>query len=74
MNFCWKRPVVVLGMHRSGTSAVAGCLERLGICMGRRLAPGDEWNPGGYFEDRDLVELNDRLLSAQGIRWDSLED
>jgi hypothetical protein len=61
-------------MHRSGTSAVAGCLERLGVCMGRRLAPGDEWNPRGYFEDGDLVELNDRLLTAHGIRWDSLDD
>ena len=74
MSFPWTCPVVVLGMHRSGTSAVAGCLERLGVCMGRRLSPGDAWNPGGYFEDSDLVGLNDRLLNAHGIRWDALHD
>jgi hypothetical protein len=32
-----ERPVIVLGMHRSGTSAMGGVLSELGIFMGRKL-------------------------------------
>lgn len=63
--------VLVLGMHRSGTSAVAACLERLGVVMGDELVQADEWNPKGYFEERRIVAFNNRLLDLQGLRWDS---
>jgi hypothetical protein len=43
----------------------AGILHALGIPMGDRLAPADEWNQAGYFEDMDFVEaLNDLLDGA----------
>jgi flagellar biosynthesis chaperone FliJ len=67
-----KPAVLVLGMHRSGTSAVAAALEHLGIVMGRSLLKGDEWNPKGYFEEREIVELNNQLLDLAGLRWDSV--
>ncbi|MET1080197.1 MAG: hypothetical protein ABWY06_19465 [Pseudomonas sp.] len=63
--------VLVLGMHRSGTSAVAACLERLGVVMGDALVPADKWNPKGYFEERRIVAFNNQLLDLQGVRWDS---
>lgn len=63
--------VVVLGMHRSGTSVVAAGLAQLGVRMGRSLAAGDPWNPKGYFEERRIVEFNDQLLALAGRRWDS---
>ncbi|MES2819533.1 MAG: glycosyl transferase family 1, partial [Pseudomonadota bacterium] len=63
--------VLVLGMHRSGTSAVAACLERLGVHLGDALVPADKWNPKGYFEERRIVAFNNRLLDLQGLRWDS---
>lgn len=63
--------VLVLGMHRSGTSAVAACLERLGVSMGSSLATADQWNPNGYFEERRIVAFNDTLLSMAGTRWDA---
>ncbi|MFC4276047.1 sulfotransferase [Achromobacter aloeverae] len=63
--------VLVLGMHRSGTSAVAAGLENLGVFMGSTLAHADEWNPKGYFEERKIVAFNDQLLQLADRRWDS---
>ena len=65
-----RRAVVVLGMHRSGTSLVAGCLQRLGVDFGPRLMPPDADNPRGYFEHNDVVNLHDRLLLALDRSWD----
>jgi hypothetical protein len=55
-------PVVITGMHRSGTSLVASYLSRLGVRMGDRLLEADPRNPHGYFEDADFRELNGRIL------------
>ncbi|MBD8090448.1 hypothetical protein IFT48_10670 [Pseudomonas fluorescens] len=66
-----KNVVIVLGMHRSGTSAIAAGLEQLGLVMGSSLFQGDEWNPKGYFEERRVVEFNNRLLALYDRRWDS---
>lgn len=47
-------PVVVLGLHRSGSSCLAGVLHALGIYMGKDFR-GCE--PGGGHEDRELARL-----------------
>ena len=65
-----RRAVVVLGMHRSGTSAVAGCLHRLGVDFGPRLMPATVDNARGFYEHIDIVNLHDRLLLALGGSWD----
>jgi glycosyltransferase involved in cell wall biosynthesis len=57
--------VVVAGMHRSGTSLVAGLLEALGVAMGPRYVPADRANPYGYFEDLDIVRFHQRLFRAR---------
>lgn len=68
-----KRLVVVLGMHRSGTSAAARALQALGIDLGDRLEPPDAAvNAKGYFEDMDLVALDDEMLAAVDRDWASL--
>jgi len=56
--------IAVVGMHRSGTSAVAGVLHRLGVFMGDDLLPPSETNPKGYFEDRRFVELHTKILGG----------
>jgi len=64
---------VVLGMHRSGTSALARALRVLGVELGTRLMPGDGGNNDrGFFEDLDVKRLNEELLAALGLQWDSL--
>jgi len=63
--------IVVLGMHRSGTSAVTRILNLLGADVG----PEDDLltdydNPSGHWESRALVACNDRILAAFGRSWD----
>lgn len=57
-------PLIVTGMHRSGTSLTASWLTRLGIDMGRQLVPPDGANPKGYFEDTAFLALNRNMLKA----------
>jgi hypothetical protein len=61
--------VVVLGMHRSGTSLVAGILERLGVRMGERFREPDVHNPDGYYEDLDWRDLNKKILRESHGSW-----
>jgi hypothetical protein len=65
--------VLVIGMHRSGTSALAGALDAMGFEAGPPddLMEGDEGNPQGYFELRSIASLNDEILSHYRGRWDS---
>ncbi len=67
-----NRAIVVLGMHRSGTSAFTGLLNLLGIDLGPKLMAASPDNESGYWEHADLVNLHDRLLSAVGSRWDDI--
>jgi hypothetical protein len=67
-----ERSVCVTGMHRSGTSFTAYVLQLLGVSLGstgRMMAPGPD-NPAGYWENRDIKELNDEVLSRCGGSWD----
>ena len=68
------KTVVVLGMHRSGTSMVGNVLKNLGIDMGKRLAKAKWTNPLGHFEDNDFVDLNSRILRLAGGSWDKPPD
>ena len=65
-----RNAVIILGMHRSGTSALAGCLNRLGVKMGSTFLPSNSGNEMGYFEHSDIVLVHDILLSELGCRWD----
>jgi glycosyltransferase involved in cell wall biosynthesis len=62
---------IVLGMHRSGTSALARVLGLMGCHVGREdeLAPADEHNPKGYWEREDVWALDERILAAAGASW-----
>jgi len=62
--------IIVLGMHRAGTSTVTRGLEVLGVSLGNRLLPPMEYvNPKGFFEDVEVLTLNDEMLSAIGSDW-----
>jgi len=64
-----NKQIVLLGMHRSGTSMVAGVLEKLGINMGDKLGGKAVSNPLGHFEDASFVHLNEAILSKAGGNW-----
>ena len=66
--------VVVLGMHRSGTSAVTRVLNMMGLWVGPPDAfpPADDANPTGYWEYREVWALNEALLGALGATWSTV--
>jgi hypothetical protein len=61
--------VVVLGMHRSGTSSAAGTLVRLGAAAPQHLMASNGDNERGYWESSVIVDLNDAILAAGGSDW-----
>lgn len=65
-----KTAIFVLGMHRSGTSALAGALAASGARLGEDLLPPQAGvNDKGFWEHRTLVRLNEALLQFAGQRW-----
>ena len=67
-----QRIYVVAGMHRAGTSVMARALQALGIDLGERLMSADvRMNARGFFEDLDMVALDDALLALHGADWKS---
>lgn len=64
--------LVVLGMHRSGTSALTGMLHHLGVALGEHLMPATQDNPRGYWEHADIVKVNERLMAALGWAWSDI--
>lgn len=62
-----KKVILVLGMHRSGTSVLSAGLEALGVDFGNNLLPEQEDNPKGYWEDERIVELNNSMLDDGGV-------
>jgi hypothetical protein len=58
-------PVLVLGMHRSGTSYLANVLGALGVNMGEKFLEPDSGNPRGYYEDVSILEFHRKLLQKR---------
>ena len=68
-----KRVILVAGMHRGGTSALARALPLLGAGLGANLlAPNPVDNRRGFFEDVDVKTLNENLLKVLGHDWHTL--
>jgi len=61
--------LMVLGMHRSGTSALAGALTLLGAQPPKTQMEPHFSNPKGFFESIPLRDFNDTLLAALGSSW-----
>lgn len=57
-------PLVITGMPRSGTSALARLLATAGLQLGDELMPPSEANRLGFYEDVEFYELNRELLAA----------
>lgn len=60
---------VVLGMHRSGTSAMSRALSVLGAQHGNHVTAVAQDNPTGFWEDAEVVAFNDGLLASLGLGW-----
>ncbi|HEX4639643.1 MAG TPA: sulfotransferase [Chthoniobacterales bacterium] len=56
-----RRPVIIIGAHRSGTSAIARALELLGLQIGQHL--------DSHREPRELQKLHEEYLRKVGGAW-----
>lgn len=65
-----KKGVLVLGMHRSGTSAITRVLNLLGCSLPEKLIGPGDGNVLGHWEALDAVELNDQILASAGSTWE----
>lgn len=64
-------PTIITGCHRSGTSLVSGLLYKCGMYLGpenRLLPPGGD-NPTGFWENKDIMTLNGKILLSCGGDW-----
>ncbi|WP_448675597.1 sulfotransferase [Pseudomonas sp. LY-1] len=61
--------ILVLGMPRSGTSAVTRVLNLHGAVLSENLLPAADANPKGFFESADALAIHERLLSSLGRSW-----
>jgi hypothetical protein len=64
-----KKAVLVLGMHRSGTSSVAGSLVALGGAAPLHPLPPQSDNEKGFWESSVIAALDDEILTAGGSHW-----
>jgi glycosyltransferase involved in cell wall biosynthesis len=66
-----RQAILVLGMHRSGTSAVTRIINLLGADLASNLMPPvKNNNEAGFWESMDAYRLNDDILASAGSRWD----
>lgn len=61
--------VCVLGMHRSGTSCLAGSLEEAGLALGNDIVKEAPYNRKGNRENPQIMALHEDLLASNGGSW-----
>lgn len=64
-----RQAVLVLGMHRSGTSALTRVLSFLGASLPKNLMGASAGNETGHWEPLDLVAVHDEMLGSIGSNW-----
>ncbi len=67
-----RHAFVVLGMHRTGTSAMTRMLSLLGASLPKQLMGANESNPSGHWEPQTVADLNDEILQALDSEWDDV--
>lgn len=68
-----NQALIILGMHRSGTSATTGMLRCLGVTLGEDLYKGhDNVNAKGYFEHSGIADTDEEALLALNSSWDDI--
>ena len=64
--------LVIAGMHRSGTSALARSCNLLGVDLGDDFIPTQPDNRSGFWEDATVKDADDALLASHGMLWDDV--
>ncbi|GAB0115995.1 tetratricopeptide repeat protein [Acidisoma sp. 7E03] len=66
-----KTVVVVVGMHRAGTSLCARLVSDLGVALGGPLIAPNFANPDGFQEHRAVLDCHEALLDLHDAAWDT---
>ncbi len=68
-----SKAIIILGMHRSGTSLLAKTIQSLGVYLGRdeeMIGPRED-NPEGFWEHSEIVGVHEKLLGSLSASWDT---
>lgn len=63
-------PLIILGMHRSGTSCLAGAVEQAGVYLGE-VSKYNQYNKKGNRENARTMQLNEEILIYNHASWDN---
>jgi hypothetical protein len=64
-----REAVFVVGMGRSGSSAIARVISLCGAALPLEIVPPNYGNPAGYWEPARAIEINEAFLQANGSSW-----
>lgn len=64
-----EKMVLILGMHRSGTSSLAGMLKHYGLHLGEEISTNNKHNQKGNQEHFPARKINNTLIKLQGGTW-----
>ena len=67
-------PLVLCGMHRSGTSLTASLLATAGLHLGEDLLAASSGNQRGHFEDLEILTFHRNVLVANGLLSEGYTD
>jgi hypothetical protein len=67
-----NKTLVILGMHRSGTSLTANWIHEMGLNLGEDLLGPDSSNKKGHFEDKDFLNFHESILRKHGLHRSGL--
>lgn len=69
MNTDTNTPVVITGMHRSGTSLLASAMQAAGVAIGDDLLGASKSNVHGHFEDLEFLNFHENVFADHGRTW-----
>ncbi|MBC7284277.1 glycoside hydrolase family 99-like domain-containing protein [Hoeflea sp.] len=61
--------MLILGMHRSGTSAITRLVSMLGASLPKRMLGANPGNEAGHWEPERLIAYHDQMLAGLGSNW-----
>jgi len=67
-----QKCILVLGMHRSGTSALSGLLNIMGVYQGLDLLPPSNANRKGFFENKHILDFNEKVFYEHNSSSDDI--
>lgn len=75
MNSTDSTPIIILGMHRSGTSMLSGMLNIMGVHLGdsnRLMEAQQDINAKGFWERNDIVSIHEEVFARLGTSWQGI--